>query len=859
LLHEQSMTVFFEVLKSKNSYKIIVPFFFVIGITGFFAPRYLEFLAFKDDAPYRILGNLLTGFIAIPSTVLAIAAILFAILQISNRKITIIQLVFQNSFIIPVIYWAILNILFLFIIQLLIDGLTPYLSIRLVVISSYNLILLLFGLLITLYRCFRYLDYTNITDDYIANIYSSLAKELRPATKEFDTQQLRQKGKEANAEVTDAINKDDVIIANKYLKSFAYALNLNPSSNYITDFNKNLAGWIIRCRRLKSRLFGPFIEFWRSQLTIKVENPLKFNFNNIDRIPLLAYQLTENDENVKNNIIEAFSLRLKEIAQKKYYLSLENEVLRLDSNFDGLITVYMEYSELIKYLVSRGDYYSLRIVLNDIRMLRETFKNGEYDRIRRNILENRLQGRNENSGFDDTVYERYEVRQKATRQIEMIVLGNLYWIYFQLFNQKLTIINDPKLIDIINLFEIQFRFDELIETIVYLFSQEDNRLKWEDWIWQGEERLSGKAYALPGIVDLIASGFAISMMKNGGINIGKHSVSNIDQLKFLLTRSRDFLKLVLQAPQNWNKILNIEETDVPNIVKKIFEVMDRIDNQIQDDQTEKLARAPISHEKIQAFKELMQQQWETSRDLSRAFEYFKAIEIDSEDKLVDLGYNVNFNKAKIMFVDGELYSPIYGIEFGNEVNRLIEARFANKVKPLATTNVEPGLVDIFEKGILDLKENKFTPNAIFVDMGLFYANEIGLSATGKYTSMVNHNNPYNFQIAGFFNNDIPIIIVKDYGFQGLIVVTEMPKGIIMQQRQDDSYYGKSLIVEVDEITEEKATQMIQERQEQGNPENLTLLELMASVIIHVHQICDFKIIDAAAVKVYKSNRNNFGD
>lgn len=825
---------------------------------SYVSPEFTEILTFKPQSQAAMLSNLLTGFLAIPGTLLAIAAILFAIIQMANRKITIIQLVFENSGVIPVVYWAIINSLFIIVLQLLGDSLDSDTSIRALVFCCYNFVLLMVSLLFTLYWTFRYLDYTNITDDYLKDINRLLKKELKPSKSEPDNQQLRQRGKEVYTEITDAIDKDDAVLVSKYLKSFDHALNTNPSSNYITDFNRNLAVWIVKSSQLRSRLFGPLVEFWRTQLSYKLNGTRNFIFSNIDNVPLIAYKLTEDNKSLKTFVTEALSLRLKEIVQFTYYKMSKDKELDQNANFDQLFPVFIEYSEVIKYLIEQSDLNSLKIVLNDIRMMRETFIDGTYSETTSRIIVNRSKGNPEEADIDTVSISRYRMVQKVIREIDMIIIGNLYWLYLQIFENKTITISIPELLAILNLLNGELRYEGTLENIVYLYNHEDNRMLWDNWIWNSEERLSGEVYTLFSISDIIAAGFAVSLVKQTFVNIERYSIPRIEELRNLLTRTREYVNKMSLAPVIWMNILTTDQQKLSTSIQSVLDLIGRLESNVENDFVNRLAEAEFSRAKVTAFKKIMQQQWENSRDLSRIFEHFGAIDINPQEKLVDAGDNINLKKGKVLFVEGDLYSFIHGMEFGSRVNNVIERRFAEKLSPLAVKNEDSELADIFERGISDLRFNGFKANAIFVDIRLFYENEMALSTTGKYTSVVNHVNPFDFAIAGIFNNNIPIFAIRSYAYDGLIALTELPKGMVMQQRQQQDYYGNNLIIEIEPIDRAKAEELVKKRRQQGDKADLSVTELMASVEIHIHQIFDFKLRDTKAINVYKSKIGNFG-
>ena len=97
-----------------------------------------------------------------------------------------------------------------------------------------------------------------------------------------------------------------------------------------------------------------------------------------------------------------------------------------------------------------------------------------------------------------------------------------------------------------------------------------------------------------------------------------------------------------------------------------------------------------------------------------------------------------------------------------------------------------------------------------------------------------------------------------FDFNKLTAVVALPDALTMQQRQEENNYGKNLKIEISEINLEQANQMIAERQEQSR-ENLSVHDLMASMMVHIHQIFDFKIVDHQAIKAYHSNLENFGN
>jgi hypothetical protein len=197
-----------------------------------------------------------------------------------------------------------------------------------------------------------------------------------------------------------------------------------------------------------------------------------------------------------------------------------------------------------------------------------------------------------------------------------------------------------------------------------------------------------------------------------------------------------------------------------------------------------------------------------------------------------------------------LYQQIYGIEWGKQVNRGVEARFAQKINEFAENKVVESLASLLEESIQAIKQSGNTVNVIMLDSDVFYRQELELAGSGRYSSLNEHINPYPFEIARFFDNEIPVIVLTSIEYENMILVASLPSGIVMQQRQDQSYHGKNLIIEIKVLTDQDAQTIITEQRENGL-EPKSLVELTTDIHVHVHQIFDFKVIDQKALKVYR--------
>lgn len=843
-----------DTLKSRRSYLVVIPAFIFTAVAGFFAPRTFEILNFQPDAIGEILPNLFTGFVAIPSTILAVAAILFSVLQVFNRKITITRLVFQNIYIIPLTYWSLLNTIALVFIQLVNDSLPSYIIIRILVIISYNLILLFSGLLFTFYRLFHYLDPESIVEDYIKNIYLLFDKELDPAFSGSYQPLLKQKSKEVYAEIVDCIERNEELMLAKYLESFNYTLSRNATSNYSRDFAHHLAKWINQSYDSRSSLSTLLIEFWRSRLVDKVEADLRPAFHNIERIPILSYIQASEHHSLRKRIVYEFSMRLREMVQKAIWLA-EQDVTNIDNQkLRQLISIHSEISELLKEQILNMDLENITVVLNDVRMMQSAFKNNTFHQIRDEVLSNRAHRQKDDDGIDQGRYRYYTLLREALRDVEMIVIGNLFWIYFQIFNDKIDP-GQPDLKSIVNLLENNLRLDDILDTIIHLYYHEDRRLDWDEWIWKADERLNGEVYSIPGIAEIVASGFAVTLLRDHHFDAQMYPIDETDAYKFLLRRTRDFLNAVLQFPDRWCHILNVESDQLGNIVNTALQLIEDVENRIEDNFLARLALQPVSEEKIIKFRETMQNDWESTRNLSNIFEEYDAIEVNPAESLVDVGPNINFTRGKVMFIEGELYSYIHGIDWAKDVNRYIESRFAHKIRLFARPSNAQNLSEIFDKGLDYLSSKKFRGNIIFIDSFLFNTNLLALEATGKIKK--HRDEKGRFDTVGIYNGDIPVVAIRDYSFRNIVMIAHLPEAMVMQQRRNENYYKEKLIIEVESINEAKAEKLIKERQEEGKAA-LSSIELMASMHVHVHQIFDFKVINQEAIAVFKAGLENIG-
>ena len=535
-----------------------------------------------------------------------------------------------------------------------------------------------------------------------------------------------------------------------------------------------------------------------------------------------------------------FSLRLKELCQSIFFsLSLQNkEELQLKSKEIELLL--NDFMLLIKKTVDNNDVNSLNECLNELNQIENL---DSYIRFGSKSVSNE-KSRNaieilKNEEIDKFIHDVHK------NIIEIYLSVYSYILYYKYYHGKI----DNEYNAIISVF-----FDSLKTrgsgSIITAFMDQIDGSESEivsSWLWNIEKRLNGVTYIVPSHFDLYIFGLFVYSIKTTLVPPNSFNLKhNRNLVELVATKIIEYCEK-FKSNQDWVNFLEFENIDSFNnkldSVKTFYEA---IKNQSDEEYYAALVNSPIEQEYVDSFKRLMITQWQQETFIDKVFENLKGIEINPETELKRIGFNVNMEKSRMMFVKGEYHANIYNIDFGRALTTSKETHLASVLSGLidrskSHLNLKEGL----SVGIDFLLSNSFKPNLIIINQDNFYRLEQKLIATGSYLPSWKENiESFPFKYRGIYDG-IPVISIRTNFVTGYIFICDVGKSLILQQRENEKWVDNKLSISVKEINDEDAELIYSSNAHVFKDINKekAMIKIKSGMILDMEEICDFVIKD----------------
>ncbi|MGI4727006.1 MAG: hypothetical protein ACRYGB_00385 [Janthinobacterium lividum] len=470
------------------------------------------------------------------------------------------------------------------------------------------------------------------------------------------------------------------------------------------------------------------------------------------------------------------------------------------------------------------------------------------------------------NGANNAEISRLRQQQNVAGQYENfkrnLLSGLKYWCYL-LFENKI-IVEEALTKILANINNYSFEPQNEIEDILFFRSGElKYYLNWENWDYI--ERPENKKYYPPMPVNWMTTGFFIDRIRNNNayFNTDQITQEKLKEIPFLYDDIRECSAVIRQDFERWQPILKVESLAeynqrVANLLLSIAQAK-RVTIGIKE---QTIANSTLSVEKIQAFKQLMGGAWKAQTRIRRIFNYFNNKEnVTGQDiKLMRVGQNTFLDKAKMVFVDGEYHSPIYGMEqFGGNVGRWEDTLFFEVIQKSDHTTINGvSVLETLIKSIQSLRNSQANPNVILIEAQYLYKDEEFLKSE-RYSQLYDGDlNPENipFFVLGTFDN-IPLFTSLSPLLKNKVVVAEFNTAFTMKYKTDPSWYESELSVKVDLVTDEQVNDKLikqpqkwkitDEGTELSDIEAITLIK--TSVVLDLETIINYTVNDVSKLTV----------
>src|SRR5690606_39271787 len=123
-------------------------------------------------------------------------------------------------------------------------------------------------------------------------------------------------------------------------------------------------------------------------------------------------------------------------------------------------------------------------------------------------------------------------------------------------------------------------------------------------------------------------------------------------------------------------------------------------------------------EKINSFRNLIGEAWKSQARISAIFKQVGSCEhiTDENIRLKLIGQRTFFEKAKMMFIDGEHHQMIYGVDrMGGEIGRWEDSEFFNTIAKVGHNKIiGTSILDVLNSCTAYLKDKKVNPSLILM-------------------------------------------------------------------------------------------------------------------------------------------------
>lgn len=757
-----------------------------------------------------IASNIFIAYISILGVVLAISAIILAIVQISNSRLNITKLVFTRTLFMPLVYFGLINIILIGLSQLCYkpEDNTFYSNyyIQFIIASVYTFICFILLTFIVFFKTFRYLDFNNVVDDYLKDMI--LKVELN-----YDTKYLSTHGREVYSEVTKVISNEDNVMLAKLLQAINNISKINPNTTFLFSLENKIAEWHFTAySENKTDIWSTLVSSWRELRTNTVtsgnENTKYYYSSTPSRVLNL---ITKN----KEQAAFYYALHLKELIV--YSPRPNSDNILLNSSYQHVVYYLKDLVELINTLIQQSEIGALKKAYNQFI---QVIDNYEYELKRNNSSENR----NHNSKDSE---ERTIFLSKAYHASLSIFAQFVYKVQFY---QEKTKYNQ-EIYEILSKLFYERNHSLKIDEITVL--QKNEAVDWEAWIWNIEDREDGRSYLLLRKEDVLSFGLLNLYIKFPHL---KPSTSNNH-----LTENFDWLKK--NKGEAIKSLGDISATDLDKRINTFENVLIDLQHQSDERRKRRIIDSPKSAEKIKAFRELMSNQWSESRNIYKIFEYYQAIDVNPDEYLLQIGTpRINFIEGRALFIDGDEYVPISGIDWGKVVNKEVENALVYSIskEDIKIRNAN-NIVEAFNNvtGLISQPDEKHL--VAFLPFDKKYKWQVELVNSGKYQSFDERSNKYPFPAMGIYDDKIIVVSISKNSSNTEVIILNLPDAINYQQRIQEHFVNNQLEVTV----------LLHEDDQFKNPSDIDELISPENSIIIVQEIMNFKIVDTKSIFIYE--------
>jgi hypothetical protein len=862
-LHQMSNRLFTQGRYSFVVVSIITVALFGVGfLLDIMAPEFAHFKIDRKEAT-EIQTNTLSNFISLLGIGLAVLAVLMNIIQLSYKRLTILNLLISNTSFAPLVYFGVLNVVLGAInYQLHSDGIfyPDNLFIPMAVTGHYLFMLFAVFQAYVFFKTFSYANYNTVLEAYIGTVRKMVFTNKPQSSSDQEKEALQTASSELRSEIETSIEEKRLAVIKRIFDFYKEVQAKYPYSDTLFALSADLQKWILDCKKSRNiHVYNTLLEHWRDMFRAALISGSQEQLTVLKLFARDLYQFEEGEAGeIGRRIVRSdFPIRLKEIAMYQTLLQADaDDLTALKTAYERIEPILFEFSELIKSMIKARDTDGLEECLQELKML-----NADHE-ISYDVSEMEMQitlAKRGIEGFampDEGQLTRYRLYKKLEVDKYAVAFGNLGWIVYRLIDGKELPGFYKNEIDVL-LRYLPKNTSDILQMSADLFEHNERIFGWENWIWSNEKRLPGEVYTMGTHQTFLALGLIVLLIKNG---TGKPEADAFDKDELRkLTSIGYWIKQVQDAsqriPDTWAAILNISTEDVSIQQNKVTEIFNLYQKTQEEVKNHELAQAQFSPQKVEEFRNMIHGQWQKTNTLTRVFDYCDAITVNPDRKLMEPGLQrINFQKAKFMFTDIH-HSKMYGIEWGHQVNDRVTQLFMQRIGESSIKAKPVGsYIDLLESIPEDWIGDDNSRIILFHSFTSSYMVLQGVQGLENFRFIGrNEQSEFPFDVTGIYREKVILVPIRSNSLKDRILLTKLPGSIQLLRREEEQWMDKQLNVDIIPIDDENAERLAKQKYPEEKISDKLIDEMKAGVFIEINETLDFEIIDSSKIIIYAVN------
>lgn len=813
---------------------------------GFLPISFLAVLTIDREKAYDLITQNLSNFGSLMGIGLAILAIIFTIIQISYKRLTIIQIVIENTYFIPLFYYGAINIglsSFLLLLRHSEDTLSTFSYARIAVVETYLFSAFVICMCIVFYRTLQFINFENILRLYLSQNMSLLRREKKFNLSSSERERLEENYLELTVEIGHMISERKIRTLYTMMEHFRSAITLNRNSIFLGDYAKAFSQWftlgiLTREKRMVRTMYEEWYKLYNTCLDPNDRN--KLWFANQLPINVFAQYLRTKDPNLRQILQEGVLIRIKDCAVLGFVSLSENGARPIEKEIVLYYDVAETFQELLFQFVRENEFDLLNQTLMNLESGKQFLgADDDYDELENPNL---VSIAKEKQGLDWLVHNHlfanyfYEMPFYTFCYLSYsIAEGQVPWpqkeLIFELLRKHL----------------IRKRPSKVVLMAIKMFEQPDSypRMPIYDWVRSDQSVQDGKIHFIENNEVILAIGllalFPSLILED--INLSQADIAAaeyfVHNIKAAITRYENNEHLVYLIGVT-------DKTQVRVKLESIGKFLDNIKSGVDYYREIDLIQTPLSQDRITAFRKMIYEQWEEGRDISRLFESTRSVILNphEEEKLYYVGmHRINLKGGRSYFIDKKREHFVGDFSFGHRTNDQVTELFWHVVKQDAAIQKLQFPTMILG---LDFIIEHFPFITHVVCPWLLYQQHLrSLTESGHFTRK---DDQIGKVISGVFKDRLELIPVRRRANSNEIIGLKLPGSILLQQRTNDAWMDGKLQVDVKEIDDTNVEQILLESTPPGDPKDPKQIQkAKTGVVLEIDETMNFKVLDATNV------------